>query len=183
MDPPQTPSRTSFAHNLDLSSEQTKVSTVHPEFPNRLQYLSRRLLPILSLSTGTPHPSFPRTILAYHLLTAQELNDMAHYYHQRTPCRLTFEYPVSVDWDPATAANQAMIARGEISSEQVAQMRRRFGRFIGLRGCNSPTMEQAQDPEEIRRRLEREWIEGLRRQEEEDAVRRKFGGRRGWGPS
>ena len=61
--------------------------------------------------------------------------------------------------------------------EQVslATKRRRWGRFIGLRGCESPTEGGFEIDEEERlvERMEREWREAMRRAREEDAMREK----------
>jgi hypothetical protein len=49
--------------------------------------------------------------------------------------------------------------------------RRRFGRFIGLRGCESPSLIEGQ--RELEERLEREWQRGLERRREEQRLREK----------
>lgn len=54
--------------------------------------------------------------------------------------------------------------------------RRRWGRFIGLRGCESPVSGggngwDRETEEEMSRRLEREWEEALRRARSEDDER------------
>lgn len=54
--------------------------------------------------------------------------------------------------------------------------RRRWGRFIGLRGCESPEGEET--VVELEARMEREWIDAIRRAREADAARDKMG--RGW---
>jgi hypothetical protein len=48
--------------------------------------------------------------------------------------------------------------------------RRRWGRFIGLRGCESPTATgpDGEAPDELVHRMEREWRRALERAEEED---------------
>lgn len=37
--------------------------------------------------------------MAYHLLTEEELDSIAHYYHQSTPGIWTMSYPASMNWD------------------------------------------------------------------------------------
>lgn len=49
--------------------------------------------------------------------------------------------------------------------------RRRFGRFIGLRGCESPIDSDQQ--REMEERMEREWQRGLERRREEERMREK----------
>lgn len=38
-------------------------------------------------------------MLAYHLLTEEELDSIAHHYHQSTPSIWTYQYPASMNWD------------------------------------------------------------------------------------
>jgi hypothetical protein len=47
--------------------------------------LQLELAPLVPLPTGPPHPAFPKTLLAFHLLTEDELDSIAHHYHQSTP--------------------------------------------------------------------------------------------------
>ena len=65
--------------------------------------------------------------------------------------------------------------------------RRRWGRFLGLRGCDSPTVmrwlsererRERETPEEreLRERLEREWRRGIERRRQEDMARAKAEG-------
>ena len=50
-----------------------------------LEHLQEPLCPLVSSSTGQVHPQFPRTLVAYHLLTLQQLDDLARHYHQMLP--------------------------------------------------------------------------------------------------
>jgi hypothetical protein len=97
-----------------------------PSLAQHLAHLRTPLQPLLSIETGAPHPAFPPTLLHYHLLTEAELDGLAYYYHQRTPSRASLAYPAPV------------VARWHVGAD-VAAKRRRFGRFAGLRGCESPT--------------------------------------------
>lgn len=65
----------------------------------KIKHLELRLAPLVPLPEGPPHEAFPRTILAYHLLTEEELDSIAHYYHQSTPGLWTFQYPACMNWD------------------------------------------------------------------------------------
>lgn len=157
----------------------------HP-LTRTLHHLRRPLAPLVSITTGAPHPSFPRTLLHYHLLTLTELDALAHYYHQRTPTEHSFGYPLPVlgRWhsapylspstlspskssslSPSTPtqssclksarksssvwakfdesekdtmlAVKGLVADGmerEAKEMEVEAKRRRFGRFVGLRG-------------------------------------------------
>ena len=66
---------------------------------NRLRNLQIQLAPLVPLPSGPPHPAFPATLLAYHLLTEDELDSIAHYYHQSTPGLWTYQYPACMNWD------------------------------------------------------------------------------------
>ncbi|MCJ1393842.1 hypothetical protein MMC18_006718 [Xylographa bjoerkii] len=96
----------------------------HP-LSTHLTHLRLPLAPLLSITTGTPHPAFPPTLLHFHLLTEAQLDELAHYYHQRTPSQCSFLYPEPVvgRWDRAA---------------DIERKRRWWGRFVGLRGCESP---------------------------------------------
>lgn len=57
--------------------------------------------------------------------------------------------------------------------------RRRWGRFLGLKGCESPTrraFEESGEEREMRELLEREWRRGVERRREEDRLRWKAEG-------
>ncbi|KAG9229669.1 beta-xylosidase [Amylocarpus encephaloides] len=108
----------------------------NPALASKIAQMSIPLRPLVSLADGSPHPAFPYTILNYWLLTASQLDDLAHFYHQRTPSEHTYRYPCPVLW------------RTDASLEE---KRRRIGRFIGLRGCDSPAVTEETIREEIRR--------------------------------
>ncbi|OAP59803.1 hypothetical protein AYL99_04805 [Fonsecaea erecta] len=158
-----------------------------------LEHLRAPLVPLISVTTGLPHPEFPTSLLQYHLLTHEQLDSLARWYHQVTPpVEETFQYPA---WIPAwtslhrprehTSTNTAAEVRVDLDTK-----RRRWGRFIGLRGCESPTTDEAgngaadgdgdgdgdgddgeegrtERPDELARRMEREWRRALERAEEE----------------
>lgn len=86
--------------------------------------------------------------------------------------RETFGYPIRV---PAWVGDDVSIET----------KRRRWGRFIGLRGCESPVdgggngQEVMETEEEMLARMEREWQEALRKARSEDdemLLRWKAGG-------
>ncbi|KAI1418973.1 hypothetical protein F5Y12DRAFT_780398 [Xylaria sp. FL1777] len=121
-------------------------------FKEKLQQMALPLAPLVQLTTGDIHPSFPSTLLKFWLLTDAELEGLAHFYHQRTPCRYTFHYPCPINWS---------------SDMSLEEKRRKIGRFIGLRGCESP----------IHVRTEDEIMEDARRAriaEEDEMWRRKL---------
>jgi hypothetical protein len=98
-----------------------------------------RLSPIVQISTGAVHPAFPKTLLNFWLLTEDQLDSLALFYHQRYPNEFTMAYPCPVEW-PSTGLT-------------IADKRRKMGRFIGLRGCESPVVLKTEDEirEEVRR--------------------------------
>lgn len=144
---------------------------------NRAQYLysvehlRAPLVPLISVSNGLPHPGFPTSLLQYHLLTHERLDSLARWYHQVVPpVDETFKYPA---WIPAWTSYGLLADEGEgahaSSDVDLETKRRRFGRFIGLRGCESPTAGPGGEaPDELARRMEREWKRALERAEEED---------------
>lgn len=68
------------------------------------------------------------------------------------------------------------VGEGEVGT---AEKRRRFGRFVGLRGCESPEM-RGEEEEEARREMER-WMEGeMRKREERERVREGWRGKGCW---
>jgi hypothetical protein len=97
------------------------------------------LAPLVRLTTGEVHPVFPSTLLNFWLLTSEQCDELAHFYHQRTPSVYTTHYPCPVVWRPDAT---------------LEEKRRRIGRFIGLRGCESPVRVFTE--EEIQRRVQEE---------------------------
>jgi len=150
-----------------------------------IAHLRTTLHPLVSATTGVQHPFFPKTLLSYHLLTSSQLDELARHYHQVTPPVLgTFSYPVTI---PAWVHPRANGKRTRYGSEELMDVdlktkRRRFGRFIGLRGCESPIELQVEvdsesgyesgyedaGMEEAMARIEREWEEALQRTTRED---------------
>ncbi|KAL6715875.1 hypothetical protein ACLMJK_006836 [Lecanora helva] len=153
------------------SSQQLNAKSSSSLGKRRFAHLMRPLCPLLSIETGLPHPDFPKTLLHYHLLTDNQLDDLAHFYHQRTPSWYSMGYPMPVVtrwWAPG---NERDLEEGEIDEmEDIRQMlgvinqqrsdtvagteekRRRFGRFLGLRHCESAVGEG-----NMRRQME-EWL-------------------------
>lgn len=158
------------------------------EFTSRLQNLRKPLRPLISITTGLAHPLFPTSLLHYHLLTAADLDELAHFYHQRTPSELSFRYPLPIvhRWhveayaSPATdeemKAIQDRIWPEQVGSEKAVEVeakRRRFGRFVGLRGCESPcTINSAFDESRMRRDMELWMANEMRKREARDAEKR-----------
>ena len=99
-------------------------------FGDKLRQMALPLAPLVQLTTGEVHPRFPNTLLNFWLLTDGELESLASFYHQRTPCAWTRHYPCPVAWG---------------SSLPLEEKRRRIGKFMGLRGCETPVVLKTEE--------------------------------------
>lgn len=101
----------------------------HPQFDATVCYFARQLHPLVSTATGLAHPEFPTSLLQYHLLTHAQLDALSIHYHQVfPPVPETTLYPISIK--PWIGTNESV---------SLDVKRRRFGQFIGMKGCESPT--------------------------------------------
>ncbi|MCJ1380372.1 hypothetical protein MMC17_003475 [Xylographa soralifera] len=144
----------------------------HPgPLTTHLTHLRLPLAPLLSITTGAPHPAFPPTLLHFHLLTEAQLDELAHYYHQRTPSQSSFLYPAPVvgRWDRAA---------------DIERKRRWWGRFVGLRGCESPVGVGGEGTGHAEAEWEQEEWDRWVRERVEEGVReeraREAGGKGAW---
>ncbi|KAI0397882.1 hypothetical protein F5Y17DRAFT_454763 [Xylariaceae sp. FL0594] len=188
-------------------------------FRQKLQQMALPLAPLVQLTTGEVHPAFPGTLLNFWLLTDEQLEELAHFYHQRTPCRYTFHYPCPINVSllllslsrrspssPSPPSSSSLfpwyyalsiafllflvvlvhfllIIFGALafaswifhvwsSDIPLEEKRRKIGRFIGLRGCESPS-----SPSPARVYTEEEIMEDARRArlaDEDEMWRRKL---------
>ncbi|KAI6372270.1 hypothetical protein MCOR25_003787 [Pyricularia grisea] len=106
----------------------------NPALAQKLEQMALPLAPLVQLTTGQIHPAFPATLLSFWLLTDDELESLASFYHQRTPSHLSRFYPCPVSWS---------------SDLPLEEKRRKLGKFIGLRGCDSPTIILPRSAEEL----------------------------------
>ncbi|KAK1768307.1 hypothetical protein QBC33DRAFT_534501 [Phialemonium atrogriseum] len=124
------------------------------------------LAPLVQLTTGRVHADFPATLLAFWLLTDGQLEALAHFYHQRTPCAWSGHYPCPVPWR---------------SDVPLGAKRRRFGRFIGLRGCESPAAGGCGGAvARLGYGSEEEFVEAARRARESEDEMEMFRRKMGW---
>ncbi|KAI9669740.1 MAG: hypothetical protein M1831_007436 [Alyxoria varia] len=100
--------------------------------------LTFKLAALHPMPWGPPHPHFPRNLLNFLLLTDAELDSLARYYHQSDFSVWTYAYPETVNWDLEWLAHLRE-SRGK--EAEVDVKRRKFGKFIGLRGCETPREE------------------------------------------
>ena len=92
--------------------------------------------------------------------------------------RETFRYParipawIKLDADEEQEGGDVEGGEGVVDLET---KRRRWGRFVGLRGCETPTEEggQQQQHQEMEERMEREWRRALDRARDEERLRDK----------
>lgn len=77
-------------------SHTTSIPRPLPLFRRRLAHLLTPLAPLVSITTGVPHPAFPPTLLHYHLLTSPQLDALATHYHQSSPKPESWRYPVCI---------------------------------------------------------------------------------------
>lgn len=85
----------------------------NPALLKKIATLQLELAPLVPLPGGPPHPAFPRTLLAFHLLTEDELDSIAHHYHQSTPGPWTTHYPALMNWDKEFLARPEGTAKGK----------------------------------------------------------------------
>lgn len=78
----------------------------------KIATLQLELAPLVPLASGPPHPAFPKTLLAFHLLTEDELDSIAHHYHQSTPGPWTQRYPALMNWDKEFLARPSQAGIG-----------------------------------------------------------------------
>lgn len=135
-----------------------------PEFKEKLRQMGLRLSPLVQITTGQPHPEFPQTLLAFWLLTEAQLDSLAEFYHQRHRSSYSAHYPCPVSWHEDLT---------------IEEKRRKIGKFIGLRGCDTPVVERRQDQQDLLRPpTEEEIMERARRarlaDEEDEMWRRKL---------
>lgn len=131
----------------------------NPEFKARVDRLRLPLAPLVEVVDCKIHPAFPKSVLHYYLLTDQELEDLAHFYHQRTPSYWTAQYHFPMRWRAGLTTNEK---------------RRKFGRFIGLRGCETPKIQSSatvKTEEELEAEL---WEEARRERLASDQRKRKW---------
>jgi hypothetical protein len=146
-----------FDLGLELSYDEPSQlasnsnSEVHPEFKDKIAHLARKLHPLVSYSTGLIHPYFPKSVLAFNLLTSAQLDALALHFHQvYPPRRETFLYPLPIK--PWLTTNGFLRDLGVDTEVK----RRRFGKFMGLKGCESPVKTRS-DEESVVEQVERDW--------------------------
>ncbi|CAP86268.1 hypothetical protein E8E15_006429 [Penicillium rubens] len=157
----------------------------HPQFLPLLRHLSSQLWPLVNSETGLEHPDFPPNMLAYNLLTSEQVDSLARHFDQvYPPVPATFNYPVCI---------QPWIGTEEEKTIDLPTRVRRLGRFFGLRGCeedvdmedveqgngndndndsdNGESMSVSESEAEVLRQMEWEWQQALQRAYSEESHR------------
>ncbi|KAJ4416371.1 hypothetical protein N0V82_006808 [Gnomoniopsis sp. IMI 355080] len=143
------------AHNSAAASTGagfgTRRTTRNKALDKKIQQMALPLAPLVQLTSGHVHPAFPSTLLNFWLLTDEQLDELAQFYHQRSPCQWTRHYPCPISWAEGLT---------------VEEKRRKIGKFIGLRGCDTPIFFRSEEQimEAARQaRLKADESEALRR--------------------
>ncbi|EFX00805.1 hypothetical protein CMQ_1886 [Grosmannia clavigera kw1407] len=106
-----------------IASLSVRRAAQRPDLWAKLGEMALTLAPLVQTNSGRIHPAFPLTLLHFWLLTDEELDELAHFYHQRTPSLYSHRYPCPVRWPRGLS---------------IEEKRRKLGKFIGLRGCETP---------------------------------------------
>jgi hypothetical protein len=130
----------------------------NPELTRKISEMRIVVSPIYQLPLGDIHPSLPQSALKYWLLTEDEIDSIAEFYHQTDHSHPYYDgYPGRMNWDnpwlrrPDDTTDPKELERLPTNEERLVMKRRRVGKFIGLRGCQTPSYE-------VVKRFE--WLEG-----------------------
>lgn len=123
-------------------------------------YMRHPVTPMHQLGTGLVHPDFPTTWAGVALLTEEQMDDIAQFYHQTGGWNQWWlQYPCPVLWRP---------------EDGVWIKRRKMMEFIGIRKPERPPIEVVgwlnDLEEEVQRRVQEERVREERREE----LRRKM---------
>jgi hypothetical protein len=133
----------------------SRLSQRNPTLAARIERLQLTIHPIIRIQEVTPsgnflyapeHDWFPRNLLQYLTLSESMLDAMMHHYSQSTPDAYTEAYPAPANWDKSWLATLPSSRRAQVK-------RRKFGQFIGLRGCDTPVSEIAEQLDWSRGRI------------------------------
>ncbi|KAL4798226.1 hypothetical protein BDV19DRAFT_386511 [Aspergillus venezuelensis] len=138
------------------TSTHTPRAPPSPHFKPMIDFLARKLHPLVSITTGCTHPYFPKSMLGYNILTSAQLDELAMHFHQTYP-------PTENSWRYPMPVKPWLVTNGLVNDMgvDISVKRRRFGRFIGLEGCESPTTpddgRSGGEGETFRQQIERDW--------------------------
>ncbi|KAJ5372078.1 hypothetical protein N7517_004084 [Penicillium concentricum] len=183
---PLSPTSTSSITPLDLTDSPIPIEyrtitfrespNFHPNFLPLLRHLAAQLWPLVNCETGLHHPDFPPNMLAYNLLTSEQVDNLARHFHQvYPPIPATFDYPIHITpW----------IGTPEEKTLDLPTRLKRLGRFFGLRGCEEreevdmnedhvdhENVDMTESEAEVLRQMELEWQQALQRAYAEESHR------------
>ena len=149
------------------------LSKRNPALAEKIAQMRLTIAPIVHVQTGLPAADFPPKMLNLFLLTEPQLDHLAHYYSQSTPCSLTYQYPQTMDWSkPFLCKDDSLPENCKLSElERVKVKMRMFARFIGMRGAETPRWEYERQVEILRNKIQKSLLE------EERCLRKVY-----WGP-
>ncbi|KAL3423540.1 hypothetical protein PVAG01_05287 [Phlyctema vagabunda] len=118
-----------------MTSSKAKHSA---EFQAKLDEMRRPIVALAQLTTGQVSPDFPRTKLAFYILTSAQLDGLARFYHQDEQSLWTFAYPRLTRW-----------SRGGVPLS-LDEKRVEMAHFVGL-GSRIRTMSEEEIWEQVRK--------------------------------
>ncbi|KAL4872228.1 hypothetical protein BDV12DRAFT_193675 [Aspergillus spectabilis] len=131
-----------------------------PDFRSWRRNFSRKITPFVNAATLQTHPDFPTSLVTFNLLSSKQLDSLALHFDQvYPPRRYSFWYDEPIK--PWLLVNNGVRDLGV--NTEVKRMR--FGRFIGLGGCESPVYEFSGEMnvrERIIEVVERKWEKKLK---------------------
>ncbi|RMZ79228.1 hypothetical protein DV737_g3475, partial [Chaetothyriales sp. CBS 132003] len=81
----QQPNPTSIGNHSPLPRSPAVVPPSCTDYRTAIARISTPLVPLISVTTGLAHPHFPRSLLQFYLLTHDQLDSLARWYHQVDP--------------------------------------------------------------------------------------------------
>ncbi|KAJ5622374.1 hypothetical protein N7528_005606 [Penicillium herquei] len=103
----------------------------YSEFKRLIEIFNQPLHPLRSCTSNQSPANFPKTLFAWQVLTHEQLDDLARFFHQTSPpTSETRNYPLPIDKPWVGPKADPFVT--------LETKRLRFGRFIGLQGCESP---------------------------------------------
>ncbi|KAH8732819.1 hypothetical protein GQ44DRAFT_600863 [Phaeosphaeriaceae sp. PMI808] len=127
----------------------------NPKLALKIASMRLTIAPIVHVETGLPGPDYPDTMLNLFLLTEEQLDQLAKFYSQITPCPLTYEYPQTMDWsNPFLCADETLPEDCKLNDlERLKVKMRMFAGFIGMRGTDTPRWEYERQVEIMRNKI------------------------------
>jgi len=158
----------------------------NPTLQEKIEQLRFPILPIYQLPCNDPHPKYPKSLLEFWLLSEDDCDSIARYYHQLSPTSQWHNlYPSNMNWDcdflakpdPQTMDEEDMQACLN-EEDRVWLKKRMVGKFIGFPWCRTPIAEVRKRISCLEERIERKLRKERRLRKL--AARKEFRGDRRW---